>query len=292
MIYSMTGFGKGSAEGEGFGIEVELNSVNSRYLDLRIKMPGYLSPLENRIRSYINEKVERGKINIFINVISSGPEFSTARIDFNVAESFYNQLMDLKSKLDLPGQIDINTFMAIPDIIVAAYSDEEIESILLVISTALRQALGELLISRSREGETLCEDIQSRIVIINMAVESIEKITPVNNSSLLKKLQDKLKLIVGDVQVDESRLITEAGILAERYDITEELVRLKSHLMNIEEDLEKGGPIGKRLNFIIQEMGREVNTIGSKCNNSDISILVINIKEELEKIREQAANLE
>ena len=292
MIYSMTGYGKDSAECTGYSVEVEVNSLNSRYLDLRFKIPPYLSSIEHRLRTLVIEKINRGKVSIFINLIPTGPEFKTSRIDIHTAERFYNEISELNNRLGISGEIDINTLMNIPDVIVTSYTNEEIESIYFEIAMVLERALDELRISREKEGEMLSSDIRSRISIIKSAIESIEKLIPGNNERQFEKLKVKLVSIVGDIQIDQSRLILEAGILAERYDITEELVRLKSHLNNFSIDLKNGGNVGKKLSFIIQEMGREANTIGAKCNDMGISSLVINIKEELEKIREQIANIE
>lgn len=292
MIYSMTGYGKGRVESNGIGVEVEMNSLNSRYLELRFKMPQYLSPMEHRLRTMIVDKLHRGKVSVYINLSFSNVDFKPSKIDFTAAESFFDDISALKLKLGLPGDIDISTILNIPDVIVSSHTEEELEIVFLVISDALEIAIDELLKSKSREGELLSTDIVSRIMLIRSSLDKIEKLAPGNNERQLEKLKERLNSVLGEIQHDENRLLTEAGLLAERYDITEEIVRLRSHLDNFEKDLKKGGILGKRLNFISQEMGRETNTIGSKCSDFEISKYVIDIKEESEKIREQIANIE
>ncbi|MBD3232778.1 MAG: YicC family protein [candidate division Zixibacteria bacterium] len=292
MIYSMTGFGKGTAEESGLSVEVEINSLNSRFLDAKFKLPGYLSAIEYRLRQLVAGKINRGKLSIFVSVNSTTADFKPMKIDIASVEKFYNEVVLLKSKLGLSGEIDINVLLNMPDAIVSSYDESELEIAYAVIAGALEQALDELNVSRNREGEVLAADIRQRLQHIKTECSDVEKLAPENSAYQLKKLKDRLKTILGDTEIDESRLIMEAGILAERYDITEELVRLQSHLANFESDLKTGGDLGKRLSFILQEMGREINTIGSKCGNAEISSHVVNIKEELEKIREQLANLE
>ncbi len=292
MIYSMTGFGKGTAVESGLSVEVEINSLNSRFLDAKFKLPGYLSSLEYRLRQIVASKIRRGKLSIFINVNSTTADLKPMKIDIASVEKFYNEVVLLKSKLGLSSEIDINVLLNMPDAVVNSYDESELEIAYAVVARAVDQALDELNVSRNREGEVLAADIRRRLQSVKMECSNIETLAPANSEYQLNKLKDRLKTVLGDTEIDESRLIMEAGILAERYDITEELVRLQSHLANFDSDLKTGGDLGKRLSFILQEMGRETNTIGSKCGNAEISSHVVSIKEELEKIREQVANLE
>jgi len=292
LIYSMTGFGKGSAEGESFGVEVEINSVNSRYLDIKFKLPNYLYSAEHQLRKLVANKVDRGKLNITINISIFTPDFKPIGIDIEAAEKFYEELTLLNNRLGLNQDIDISLLLSAPDIIKNNYSDKNLESIIPEVKKALDEALDNLAQNRNREGEFLSADIKERLGLVISNVDAINKLAPANSEKLLKKIREKLIAVLGDIEMDETRLMLEAGVLAERYDITEELVRLRSHIDNFLSDLNRGGTIGKRLNFILQEMGREINTVGAKCNDASISALVVNIKEELEKIREQAANLQ
>lgn len=292
VLFSMTGFGKGRSEGSGVVVETEISSLNSRYLDLKFKIPPFLSAIEYRLRSHVVGRLKRGKVNVFIRIIPVGSNFKPSRIDLDTAEKYYTDLVSLREKLGIKDDIKIENLLNIPDVVVSNYTDEELDTIYSVIAGSLNQALDELDGSRQVEGEILAADIEKRIKDIDVSLKSIEDLAVSNADNRLDKLREKLRAIIGDVQIDESRLILEAGVLAERYDITEEIVRLKSHIENFLLDMKKGRDSGKRLGFIVQEMGREVNTIGSKCNDIKISSLVIDIKEELEKIREQIANIE
>ena len=292
MIYSMTGFGKGTASGDGFEVEIKITSLNSRYLDLKFRMPGYFNAIEHKLRSLVSQKLERGKVNLFVNLVPTGPRFKPSRIDLDAAESFYGEIAALRERLGLTSEIDINTLVSIPDVVLTCYSEAELEIIYPVMVEAMEKAIDELQASRAREGEALGDDLRERKEKVLSLTDAIEMLSHENSQAQLRKLKERLRAIIGDAQVDEQRLLLEAGILAERYDTTEELVRLRSHLNNFESDLGQGDSQGKRLSFIVQEMLRETNTIGSKCNDAAISAFVISIKEELEKMREQAANLE
>jgi uncharacterized protein (TIGR00255 family) len=292
VLFSMTGFGKGRSEGSGVVVETEVSSLNSRYLDLKFKIPAFLSAIEYKLRTHVVGRLKRGKVNIFIRIVPVGSNFKPSRIDLDTAGKYYTDLVSLREKLGIKDDIKLENLLNIPDVVVSNYTDEELDTIYSVIAGSLNQALDELDRSRRVEGEILAADIENRIKDIDVSLKSIEDLAVSSADNRLDKLREKLRAVIGDVQIDESRLILEAGVLAERYDITEEIVRLKSHIENFLLDMKKGRDSGKRLGFIVQEMGREINTIGSKCNDIKISSLVIDIKEEIEKIREQIANIE
>lgn len=292
MIRSMTGYGRGRADTEGRSYNIEIKSVNNRYLDINIRLPRQINPLEERIRKHISSKVNRGKIDVYINQEKFGDEDLVVKVDTNVADAYYNALTTLKEHFGLAEDIRLSHITSYPDIISTEKRDEDIEIIWNVLIKALDEALLMFLEMRSQEGTKLCEDIRERCQFIFSRIEEVEG----RSSIVVDEYREKIKARIGEylkeVEIDEARLLNEVAFFADRCSITEEIVRLKSHISQLTKTLTDKETVGRKLDFLIQEMNREINTIGSKANDLYITNIVVDVKSELEKIREQIQNIE
>lgn len=278
----MTGYGRGVTE----NFKVEIRSSNHRNRDIRINIPSYLYYYESKIRNMVKEKFQRGRIEIFVP--KAEEEHLKLKINKSLAKEYYRALVSLKDELSIPGDIGINILVSQRDI----FSLEEPEVEIPTFHKALEIALEELKKMRIEEGKNLVEDITRRIDFLNRHIAILEekRIGFVENARTM--LADKLKKILANISIDDARLIQEVAILVEKSDITEEIVRIKSHLKYTEVILGNSDVIGKKMDFLAQELHRELNTIGSKTTDAEISRLVIDMKHELEKIREQTQNLQ
>lgn len=292
MIRSMTGYGRGSIEEDGRGFNVEIKSVNNRYLDVYIRLPRGINALEDRIRKYVASKVYRGKIDVYINQEKFHDDDIVVNVDEGIAAAYYNALKVLKERFDLKEDITLSLLTNYPDVISMEKKEEDIEVIWNILVKALDEAIGLFLEMRSSEGEKLGKDIKERCRLISLKVEEIE-----NRSSLVvddyrEKIKGRVSDYLKEVEIDEARLLNEVAFFADKCSITEEIVRLKSHISQLESTLIDKDTIGRKLDFLIQEMNREINTIGSKANDISITNIVVDVKSELEKIREQIQNIE
>lgn len=292
MTKSMTGFGRGRCEDEGKSFIVEIKSVNHRYLDLNIKMPRNLASLEDRIRKSISEKLSRGKVDVYItqNIIST--KDVAANFNYALADSYIDCLKQIKDRYDIRDDISVSLIARFPDVITLNQQEEDVEKLWKSLSTPLNEALAMLILMRQKEGLKLKEDILNKCDYIKEQVDIINERAPIVSVQYKERLEKKLKELLNDTKIDEARLATEVAIFADKSSIDEEIVRLNSHIIQLRETLELTEPIGRKLDFIIQEMNRETNTIGSKANDLDLVNTMLNIKNELEKVREQAQNLE
>ena len=293
MIRSMTGYGRGEAVNERSVFVVEMRSVNNRYLDIQVKSPRIPGMLEPRIKKNVQSAFSRGRIDVFVS--RAGVETSPVRIsaDFSAAEQYVAILKELKSRFSLPGDIDLASLLALPDVVGREELVEDPEETWSLLHPAVTQAAERLRTMREEEGKALSEDIRNRLhAIVAMAAVVRERV-PVSLESAHKRLTEAVARIAKDLP-DPSRIAQEIAILADKTDITEELIRLGSHIAQFNRLLETidVDSVGRKLDFLVQEMGREVNTIGSKALDADISMTVVNMKAELEKIREQAQNIE
>lgn len=292
MIRSMTGYGRGSIQENGRGFTVEVKSVNNRYLDIYIRLPKQLNALEDRIRKYISSKVSRGKIDVYINQDKFNETDIEINLDENVAAAYYSSLKVLKDKFDLEDNITLSLFSGISDIIKVEKKEEDKEEIWSSIVKALDEALNMFIDMRTNEGIKLSKDISERCNLISKDVIKIDERGPLVIEEYREKIRQRVTEYLKDVEIDESRLLNEVAFFSDKINITEEIVRLKSHLLQMNETLKLNEPVGRKLDFLIQEMNREVNTMGSKSNDLYITNLVVNMKSELEKIREQIQNIE
>ena len=291
MIKSMTGFGRGEFTQDNITFTVEVRTVNHRYSDISIRMPRIVSSLEEKVREFVSNKVSRGKIDLYINYTSFG-QSSEVKLDNNLASAYVTALTALKSEFDIKDDISLSLITRFPDILKLEAVELDMDKLWLILKESLETAFAALVEMRKREGERLKKDMLSKLESINEYLVVIKS----NSASLVveykTKLYERIKELAKDIALDENRLLTEVAIFADKSTIDEEIVRLSSHIQEFQKTLSQSGSIGKRLDFVVQEMNREVNTIGSKITNLGIVNKVIDIKTEIEKIREQIQNIE
>jgi uncharacterized protein (TIGR00255 family) len=293
MVYSMTGYGRAEHEYDGRKITVEINSLNNRYCEIIVRLPKTLAHLEAALKEVVAEKVKRGKVLVMITIDES-PEIVAGRLELNrETAAMYNKVFEaLKEELELPGEIELHHFVGLPDLIKPSEDELDEERLFAEIKGVLQPALEDFVHMRETEGHRLLEDIKMHVDKIEKAVLEAEASSENNIRLYNEKLKSRLKELLGDMSVSEEMIANEAAIVAEKSDITEECVRIKSHLEMFRNAYDAGEPVGKKMNFILQELYREANTIGSKSMSPDISRNVILMKEEIEKVREQVQNLE
>jgi uncharacterized protein (TIGR00255 family) len=291
MACSMTGFGRADTQKDGTKLTVEINTVNNRYLEYQIRIPKSLAPLENEIKNLLSGTFHRGKIMV---IISWEQELSEENLVLDEAktDAFIKIYKLLKDKYKIKGEISFRDFVALPDMVKASKEDENLEEIWEILKPALMEAARAADEMRRAEGENLVSDMLQRLSAIKITTEEVESRAPKNVEIFREKLKSRIRELQGDSPVDEQRIAQEVAIFAEKSDITEECIRLKSHMSQFEQSLGQEKPIGKRLNFILQELNREANTIASKSSDYEISRRVIMVKEEIERLREQVQNIE
>lgn len=293
MLASMTGFGRGSAAEGQTEVTVEIRSVNSRYCEISIRGPRSVSALEQDVQNAIKKRLERGRITVQIEVSETSD--ATSRLALNVdAVRGYRGLLDrLREEAGIEEPVGIKDILHFSDVFTTAGVDEEAEARrAALLMSAVDQAIDGIVNMRQREGDALKHELESRLVLIESSMEKVDKHAPQRLDEARTRLRERVREILDDERVDPDRLELEIVLLADRLDVTEESVRLKSHIAQFREALASEESVGRKLNFISQEMNREVNTIGSKANDPEIARHVVSMKEELEKIREQIQNVE
>lgn len=290
---SMTGYGKGEDENELYRFKIEIKSVNHRYIDINVKLPRQINYLEEIIKKETKECLSRGKIDIYINLEYLNESQTDIEIDENLAKSYYNALTELKDNLNLEDEISLDNIVNIPDIIKTKRREIDEENILGVLKNALNISLKNISSMREKEGKELKNDILLKLINIKKYVKVIEDRSPTVVVEYKTKLNDRInELIENDTILDKDRLNNEVAFFADKASIDEEIVRLNSHIKQLELILEEEGSIGRKLDFLIQEFNREINTIGSKSSDTIITSHVVELKSEIEKIREQIQNIE
>ena len=294
MIKSMTGFGRGEYNDGKRNIVVEIKSVNNRYSDINIKMPRRYSFVQDKVKNAVKERIKRGKVDVSIMVENITENDVNINLNMLLAQQYYDNLMKLKSELKLDGEVDLALLSGMPDIMKAQADVEDEEEIAAAILIPVKEAAENLEKMREIEGRKLAEDLIMRAGIIKEMVDKIDKRADEVPKIYTAKLRERIAELIGNaVEIPEDRILVEAAIFADKCNITEELIRLNSHLIQLNNIISKSNqPDGKKLDFLVQEMNREANTIGSKANDIDITNVVIEIKAEIEKIREQVQNIE
>ncbi len=292
MIKSMTGFGRGNDVGEKWQVSIEMKSVNSRYLEISTKIPKQLISLEERAKRLVGEVLKRGRVDIFLVLEEIGEKNHNLKVDKELALAYYNAVQEIADLCGLDGKPTLDNIAAFYGVLNLEKKEADVEEIWVHFSNALKEALEQLLEMRVVEGARLAADIEERIGVVEDIRVKIEDRSPLVVHEYREKLHLRMKEILGDIELDEAKLLNEVAFFADRGDIAEELTRLNSHLTQFKADLKKGGSVGRKMDFLLQEINREVNTIGSKANDMSIGRLVIEAKSELEKIREQVQNLE
>jgi len=289
---SMTGYGRGEADHAGTKISVELNSVNRKQSDIVVNLPRDLAMLEPRIRQAINEKISRGRMNVMIGLQESANGAGALALDTALARSYHEAMLALQKELSAPGEITIGTILQAPGVMRSPEQTVNADDAWPVVERALSIALGDLIKMREREGKHLAKDLIHRLKTLRAEIKEIRKLYPDVVKKYRAVLRERLDKAGLDLALDDERLIKEVTIFADRSDISEELTRLESHLAQFAHHLRKNEPVGRTLEFITQEIFRELNTLGAKSNDAGISEHVVACKSELEKIREQIQNLE
>jgi uncharacterized protein (TIGR00255 family) len=292
MVTSMTGFGRGSASEGGRAVNVEVRSVNSRFLDLSVRLPRSLSVRENEAKEQVRRRISRGKISVLVSVASEGDNGIPVRVNAPAARSYYRLLKDLRKTLRIKETVKLAHLLEFPDIFESGDSDTADDQLWSLAAVALDAALEDLNSMRRQEGRELRGDFRERITALNTRIDAIEGLSRDQVPSERERLRSRIAQLLEKEPVDEGRLELELALLADRLDVTEECVRFRSHNKFFLEALDDPEPAGRRLNFLVQEMHRETNTIGSKSSATAIAHLVVAMKEELEKIREQLQNIE
>ncbi len=292
MLKSMTGFGRGEGDTALGKVVVESRSVNHRYCDINVKLPKRLILFENRIKEIIRSQLSRGRVDVSLRLDSAGEEKVHLSVDLDLAEQYYRVLHDLKKRLRLEDEITLNLLAGAKDLITAKEELGDIEPYWQEVLPILRQSLKNMDDMKRLEGESLTKDLQQRLVHITEQLQMIKQQFPLRLKAFLARLQDRLRSLLEGMETDPSRFQQEVAFLAERTDITEEIVRAESHLVQFRSLLEGNEPVGRKMDFLLQEIHREVNTVSAKANDAEISQRVVEIKSELEKIREQVQNVE
>ena len=291
MIKSMTGFGRGKYENEGRTYTVEIKSVNHKYSDINVRLPRFLNSVEEKIRKRVAEVISRGKIDIFVSFENYSNKGTTIRINKDLAKEYIKELKSLAEEADLRFDLNVIDVSKFPEILKLEDEDND-ELIGQEVMIAVDDALEKFVAMREIEGKKLVEDIERRIYLIQEKVNEVTNFSSTLVEEYMARLQTRVNELLAPGVVDEARLMQEIVIFSDKSSIEEELTRLKSHISQFLELIKQSSPIGKKIDFLIQEINREVNTIGSKANSLDITNKVIEIKTEVENIREQIQNIE
>ena len=289
---SMTGYGRGEAARGGAKFTVEISTVNRKQAELSLYLPRELDALESRARDEINAKVSRGRIAARVQWTAKSGDRAQVEIDRNLAKEYAKEYRKLATDLQLGGEVSLDTILRAPGVLQTSDEELDVESLWTPLRTAVRAALKELLAMRAREGANLKKDLQKRIDALQKSVKAVKRQAPKTVRRHREALQDRLNQSGLDLKLDDERVLKEVALFADRIDIAEELTRLESHFGQYADYAKSKVPVGRTLDFLSQEMNREVNTIGSKANDPLISRLVVAMKSELEKFREQVQNVE
>lgn len=292
MIKSMTGYGRGEWAEDEKRMEVEVKSFNHRYCDVQIHLPRRLNSLEGQVRQLVKQRVSRGRIEVSVQIDDASLTEQKLEADLNLAKDYLLALRTLQDHLGLPGEIKLETLVNFREIFTRKEVEPNLEKEWSMLQAALEIALKALEQMRQEEGATLEKDLRQRLQVIEALLKRIEDRAPLAWQAYRQRLRQRVKEFCAGVQIEEMRLAQEVAYLAERSDISEEVVRIKSHLSQFQEMLRREEPIGRKLEFILQEIHREANTIAAKASDAETAQLVVEIKSELEKMREQVQNVE
>ncbi len=292
MLRSMTGFGRASVEKNGYAVSFEMKSVNHRFFEFSCRLPRQYGFLEDKIKSYIASKVSRGKIDCYLTVEALDTENADVVVNHTLAGAYMNALRELSEKYSIPSDFGSVSLARFPDVFLLRKADEDEEMLWELTREAADSALDKFIHMREAEGAKMKADIQSRERFILDCVSFVEERSPQTVKEYNDKLISRVRELIGDVSLDESRIIQEVAVYADKVAVAEETVRLRSHIAQLDTFLESSEPVGRKMDFLVQEINREANTIGSKANDVEIARKVVDIKAEIEKIREQIQNIE
>ena len=292
MIKSMTGYGSAKGTADGLELSIELKSVNNRYLDTTVRMPRSYIFAEDAVKSLVQGHISRGKVDVFITVTSTAAENVVVTVNEALAESYIKALRQISENYGIADEVSNVTIGRFQDVLVAEKKEADREAVAAGICAILENALCEFDAMRAREGVRLREDMLQHLGEIQRLVSFVEERSPQTVAEYRARLEQKLREVLESTSIDETRLVTEAAIFADKVAVDEETVRLRSHIAQLRDMLMGDSPVGRKLDFLIQEFNREANTIGSKCNDVEIAKVVVDLKSEIEKLREQLQNIE
>ena len=292
MIKSMTGYGSAKGTVEGLEITVELKSVNNRYLDASVRLPRSFIFAEEAVKSAVQKHISRGKVDVFVSVDSSGAGDMTVKVNEALLKGYVDAVKHIAQEYGLENDMTALSVSRFPDVLSVEKTDVDAEEIADGIREITEKALKDFDSMRLREGEKLRDDVMARLTTIDTLVSTVERESPRTVAEYRARLEAKMAEVLGSAGIDENRILAEAAIFADHIAVDEETVRLRSHMSQLTGMINGSSPIGRKLDFLIQEFNREANTIGSKCQSSDIAHVVVDLKSEIEKIREQIQNIE
>jgi len=292
MIKSMTGYGRAEKTFENYKLTIEIKSVNNRYLDYNVKLYRQYSFLEETVRECVSKVISRGKVDIFIQFDTIESDDTVITLNEDVARGYLNAMCEMSDKLGINNDATTTSLSRFSDVFTVEKKEQDKEQITLDVKEVLNDALADLSQNRMREGERLKMFFDECILGIKDIISVIKERSPETVKEYRERMKERITEILEGVEVDETRLLTEVGIFADKVNISEEIIRFESHLKEYAHLLSSDVPVGRKLDFVIQELNREANTMGSKCNDYTISKAVVDLKSEIEKLREQVQNIE
>ena len=292
MIQSMTGYGGAKGSAEGLSVSIELKSVNNRYLDVSVKLPRTMLFAEEPIKAAVGRHISRGKVDVFVTVDQSASDDMEVRVNEPLLKGYIEALSAAAEKFGLQNDMTVMSLCRLPDVLSTDRREIDSSALMTGITEILERALTEYDAMRLREGEKLRDDVLARLETISRLTGVVEENAPKTVAEYRARLEQKLQEVLATANIDESRVLTEAAIFADKIAVDEETVRLRSHISQLRGLTNGESPAGRKMDFLIQELNREANTIGSKCQNADIAHVVVELKAEIEKIREQIQNVE
>ena len=292
MIKSMTGYGSASGSVDGLEITVELKSVNNRYLDTSVRLPRSFMFAEDAVKAAVQSHISRGKVDVFVSVDSSSAGDMLVKVNEALLKGYLDALRHISEEYSLPNDVTALSVSRFPDVLSVEKKELDAEALTAEIRGITEEALRDFDAMRLREGEKLRDDVLQRLDTIDALVSAVEAEAPKTAAAYRARLEQKMAEVLGSTGIDENRILAEAAIFADHIAVDEETVRLRSHMSQLKTMIDGNSPTGRKIDFLIQEFNREANTIGSKCQNSDIAHVVVDLKSEIEKIREQIQNIE
>lgn len=292
MLNSMTGYGRQKAETQQREISVEIKSVNHRYLDFNIKVPRIYSFLEEAVKSTLTGGISRGKVDVYVSVRTKDGKDAKVSPNLGLAEEYIRALVQLRDRFQLNDDVTVMKVAQLPEVLAVDKDEPDAELVKGEVLQVVRQTLAEYNAMRGQEGARLCQDIALRADLIEELVAQVEQRSPICAEEYRQKISARMQELLGESEITEQRILSEAAVFSDKISVTEEIVRLRSHLSQLRAMIAGSDAVGRKLDFLVQEMNREANTIGSKANDYEIAQKVIDLKAEIEKIREQVQNLE
>lgn len=292
MLISMTGYGQGEAGDSRYVATVEIRCVNNRFIDVKVRSNARNHELDELVKSKIKKTFSRGFFDVAINAGRGAEAQDDIRVNYDLLKKYVEVAANLKETLAVAGELDINTLLRMNKILEVEEADDDPEDLNLFVLTAADAALESLREMKEKEGENIKRDFEERLALIEKGAAEIERVFPTVAEELRERLRGRIAKALGEIEIDEGRLIQEVAFLTDRGDISEELTRLRSHIKQFKNSMNEASPLGRKLEFILQEINRETNTIGSKSSHTALSENVVLIKSELERIREQVQNIE